>query len=124
MKFILIDGEEIAVKEEDINSLEKLQSLVGGGEKEAYLQMLKGEYSDRAIAVWCDEDGGSSSNNWGSCVIHQKEKLCDRYTHLLGYVVITGITLDEDDSEQICSLTDEQIELIKQHTTLDKDYKY
>ena len=65
MKFILIDGEEIAVKEEDINSLEKLQSLVGGGEKEAYLQVLREEYSDRAIAVWCDEDGGSSSNNWG-----------------------------------------------------------
>ena len=37
MKFILIDGEEIAVKEEDINSLENLQSFVGGGEKEAYL---------------------------------------------------------------------------------------
>ncbi len=124
MKFILIDGEEIAVKEEDINSLEKLQSLVGGGEKEAYLQALRGEYSDRTIAVWCDEDGGLSSNNWGSCVIHQKEKLCNHWTYLLGYVVITGLTLDEDGSEQICSLTDDQIELIKQHTTLDKDYKF
>jgi len=120
MKFILIDGEEIAVKEEDINSLEKLQSLVGGGEKEAYLQALRGEYSDRAIAVWCDEDGGSSCNNWGSCVIHQKEK----HTYLLGYVVITGLTLDEDGDEQICSLTDEQIKLIKQHTTVSKNYKF
>ena len=106
--YILVNADEIQEKEaEEMLNLEEIQNLVGEPGKEAFFESVYNCYSDRLIAILCDDDSLRKH--------HQPTCVTSTGVVLHGQVLIVRIDPQIDDYNL---LTPQQVEIVKRETKL------
>ncbi|MEG4518808.1 DUF3846 domain-containing protein [Microcoleus sp. AT9b-C5] len=106
--YVLINStgiEEVAATE--LPKLPELQKLVGIPGQQAYLEPVYQCYSDRSITILCDEEFLRKA--------HQPTMLTPQRVILQGQILVVAM---DNQIEDFCLLTQQQVELVKRETKL------